>query len=44
MKQVALTAISVQASTDDIRELKELFKKRNLTNGLDYKEDEEEVQ
>lgn len=28
----------------DINELKELFKKRNLTNGLDYKEDEEEEQ
>jgi calcium-dependent protein kinase len=26
MKQVALTAISVQASPDDIKELKELFK------------------
>jgi Ca2+-binding EF-hand superfamily protein len=26
MKQVALTAISVQASPDDIKELKDLFK------------------
>lgn len=30
MKQVALTAISVQASPEDIKELKELFKQLDV--------------
>ena len=40
MKQAALTAISVQASPDDIRELKELFQSldKNGDGSLSFEE------